>query len=62
MPVQPVLLKYEYNDFSPAWESLDAVRRVPLGLMHALFPDTRRLFATDLIFFRAALKGEPLAT
>jgi hypothetical protein len=59
MPVQPVLLKYEYNDFSPAWESLDAVCSVPIGLIHALLPDFRRLFATDALILRAALQGEP---
>jgi hypothetical protein len=34
MPVQPVLLKYEYTDFSPAWETIDAVR----GLSSPLSP------------------------
>ena len=29
MPVQPVLLKYEYDTFSPAWETISPVRRHP---------------------------------
>jgi len=41
MPVQPVLLKFEYDNFSPAWETITPA--VSLGLMSVQWVNTLKV-------------------